>query len=200
MASGWKRAYVAISLILVLFAAWLGMVSVSLFLLYGFPIIFGLSGAFILARQGGAGTQPLAPAVTALRLYFAAHLIWSSVRYWFFTDLQPVIPFPVAQMFLGALDAMGVFPGIKAMEGVIGLMLLANRYVPLALVLEVPTSVTIFYLNTFITGTPHTLVSGPAELLVNVLLLLGYYGYYRPFLVARAEPAPPSFREERVQA
>jgi hypothetical protein len=174
-------------------AAYLGVATTtSTFMLYGFPIMVGIVGAALLARIEDAERPPLHHAITALRLYYGAHLLWSSLRYWF-TDMQPVIPHPVGGPFIELLTAMGVFPAIKAMEGLIGAMLLANRYVPLMLVLEMPTSVTIFYLNTIVTATPRTVITGPAELAVNALLLLGYFRYYQPFLVARAEPAPPRF-------
>ncbi len=186
---------VAIAIAL-LFSLWLSRVSgVSLLFLYGLPAVFGLTVAFITARKDQSGKAPISHWVTALRLYYAAHLIWSSVRYWT-TSMQPVIPDPIAGPFVESLGAMGIFPAIKTMEGLIGIMLLLNRYVPLALVLEMPTTVTIFYMNTFITATPHTVISGPAELAANCLLLLGYFQYYRPFLVAKADPAPPILKGE----
>jgi hypothetical protein len=63
--------------------------------------------------------------------------------------------------------------------------------VPLVLVLEVPISFNIFYLNVFITGAPRQLLTGPLELGVNCALLLAYFRYYQPFLRARAYAAPP---------
>jgi hypothetical protein len=45
-------------------------------------------------------------------------------------------------------------------------------------------------MNTFITHTPRTLLTGPLELLVNVILFLLYFGYYRGFLAFRAPLRP----------
>ncbi|MBN9517506.1 hypothetical protein J0H58_03150 [bacterium] len=131
----------------------------------------------------------------ALRIYYGLHLIWSSARFWFVGG-QPAIPHPIAGPFIESLTAMGMFPGIKAMEGIIGIVLLTNRYVPLMLVLEVPTSFTIFYLNVFITGAPRQLLTGPLELGVNCALMLAYFRYYQHFLLARAYAAPPRFLSE----
>jgi hypothetical protein len=86
---------------------------------------------------------------------------------------------------------MGLYPGIKALEGIVGIVLLTNRFVPLVLVLEVPISFNIFYLNVFITGAPRQLLTGPLELGVNCALLLAYFRYYEPFLRPRAYAAPP---------
>jgi hypothetical protein len=127
----------------------------------------------------------------ALRIYFGLHLIWSAARFWFMGG-QPVIPHPIGGPFIESLLAMGMFPGIKAMEGIVGILLLMNRFVPLILVLQMPTSFTIFYLNVFITGAPRQLITGPLELGVNCALLLAYFRYYQPFLVAKAYAAPPA--------
>jgi hypothetical protein len=161
------------------------------FIFFGFPMLAGVAGALILRRLDPKRTQ--ADHITdLLRIYWGLHLIWSSSRYWF-AGGQPAIPHPIGGPFIDSLIAMGLFPGIKAMEGVIGIFLVANRFVPLALVLEVPTSFTIFYLNVFITGAPRQLLTGPLELGANCALLLCYFRYYQPFLAAKAYAAPPRF-------
>src|SRR5690606_20796988 len=97
----------------------------------------GVAGSIALARVDPRRTT--ADHVTdALRIYWGLHLIWSSSRFWF-AGGQPVIDHPIGGPFIESLLAMGLFPAIKAMEGIIGIVLLTNRFVPLALVLEVPT-------------------------------------------------------------
>lgn len=161
------------------------------FIFFGLPILAGVAAALVLRRMDPKRTT--ADHLTdALRVYYGLHLIWSSARYWF-TDGQPAVPHPIGGPFIDSLVAMGMFPGIKTLEGIIGVLLVANRFVPLALVLEVPTSFTIFYLNVIIVGAPRQLLTGPLELGVNCILLLAYFRYYQPFLVARAVAAPPRF-------
>lgn len=161
------------------------------FIFFGFPLIAGVIGALVLRRLDPRRTT--ADHITdALRIYYGLHLIWSSSRFWF-AGGQPSIPDPIGGPFIDSLVAMGLFPGIKAMEGLLGIMLLANRFVPLMLVLEVPTSFTIFYLNVFITGAPRQLITGPVELGVNCALMLCYFRYYQHFLIPRAYAAPPRF-------
>lgn len=177
-------------------AIWLAFGSFGTFMFFGAPVLVGVASALVLRRLDPRRTT--ADHITdALRVYFGLHLIWSCYRYWF-DDGQPVIPHPIGGPFIESLLAMGVFPFIKAMEGVIGVMLLLNRFVPLVLVLQVPTSLTIFYLNTFITGSPRQLITGPLEIGVNAALLLAYFRYYQPFLTARAYAAPPPFMGESV--
>ncbi|MEX3640572.1 hypothetical protein AB3X90_41065, partial [Paraburkholderia sp. BR14427] len=68
----------------------------------------------------------------------------------------------------------------------LGILMLSNRFVLLAAIFEFPTSVSIFWINTFIVATPRQLFSGPQELLMNGILLLAYSGYmavcFRPTL------------------
>jgi hypothetical protein len=107
------------------------------YIFFGLPLVAGVVGALILRARDPQRSS--ADHITDIfRIYFGLHLVWTSVRFWM-TDLQPVIEHPVAGPFLGSLTAMGIFPGIKTLEGIVGVMLLANRYVPLMLVLEVPT-------------------------------------------------------------
>ncbi|MBC2778925.1 hypothetical protein [Parasphingopyxis marina] len=135
-------------------------------------------------------------AIMWLRLWFGVHLFYSGVRYFVEFQAQPQVPHPIGGPFIDSLYAMGLFPIIKVLEIVVGAGLLANRLVPMLLVLEMPVSAMIFYLNTLIVGTPRQLVSGPLELGVNIALLLCYFGYFRPMLVARAQPAPAWRRGE----
>ena len=161
------------------------------FMFFGFPIVAGIVGALVLRRLDPRRTNADHVA-DALRIYFGLHLIWSSSRFWL-EGTQPPIPDPIGGPFIASLTAMGLYPGIKAMEGIVGIVLLANRFVPLVLVLEVPISFNIFYLNVFITGAPRQLLTGPSELGVNCALLLAYFRYYEPFLRLRAYAAPPRF-------
>jgi hypothetical protein len=137
-------------------------------------------------------------AVDFLRIFFGAHLVWSGLRF-FFGDAQPVIPHPIAGPFIASLTAMGLFPGIKALEIIVGTLLLTKCFIPLALILQFPSTVTIFYMNTFITATSRTVVTGPLELAVHGLLLLSYFGYYRPMLAVNAEPLPAWSRRAAPQ-
>jgi len=159
------------------------------FIFFGIPMIAGVVGALVLRRLDPRRTTADHVA-DALRIYYGLHLIWSSSRYWF-AGGQPAIPHPIGGPFIDSLVAMGLFPGIKALEGLIGVVLLTNRFVPLMLVLEVPTSFTIFYLNVFITAAPRQLLTGPLELGVNCALMLCYFRYYQHFLIPRAYAAPP---------
>ena len=165
------------------------LLSFDSFLFFGLPLVAGVIVSAWHTRRDRA-TTTVEQAAIVLRIYMGGHLLWSCIRYWS-TDMQPVIHHPLGGPFVASLVAIGAFPMIKTLEGICGLMLLSNRFVPLALVLAVPTSATIFYLNTFVTARLSGVLTGPPELGVNVLLLLAYFGNFRPMLVARARVAPP---------
>jgi uncharacterized membrane protein YphA (DoxX/SURF4 family) len=69
-----------------------------------------------------------------------------------FLNFMPMPPHPgPAGEFLGALGASGyMFPLIKGIELVTGLLLLAGRYVPLALTLLAPVMVNILAFHLFL--------------------------------------------------
>ena len=122
-----------------------------------------------------------------VRVFFGAHLLYSSLRYFLVFEPQPVVP-GLGGQFVAALSAMGLFTFVKALEGVVGALLLCDLFVPLVLVVEVPISLNIFYLNFVVVGTPRQLFTGPQEIALNLFLLLAYGAYYRPAMAARARP------------
>jgi len=102
---------------------------------------------------------------------------------------------PMWQMAQPAADFMGAIIGtgylmilVKIVETSVGLLLLTNRYVPLALVLLSPIGVNIISFQLFL--DPSGI--GPAALVtvLDVYLLYVYRAYYRPLLTIRAAISP----------
>jgi uncharacterized membrane protein YphA (DoxX/SURF4 family) len=91
--------------------------------------------------------------------------------------------------FVGGLAATGYFfPLLKAVEVISGLLLLLNRFVPLALVMLAPIVVNILAFHAVL--APSGL---PLALLVLVLelgLARAYRASFAPLLRARTEPSP----------
>jgi hypothetical protein len=170
------------------------LLSFDSFVFFGLPMIAGL-GVALANTLRHPGYSTIEQGTDVLRVYMGGHLLWSCVRYWI-GDLQPTIDHPIGGPFVASLVAMDAFPAIKTLEGICGVALLANRFVPLALVLATPTSVTIFYLNTFVTARLSGILTGPPEVGVNLLLMLAYIDHYRPMLTARARVMRP--RQDRL--
>ena len=99
---------------------------------------------------------------------------------------QPPMSGPPAD-FAGALFATGyMFPLIKGTEVVASLMLLSNRYVPLALALLAPVVVNILAFHAFL--APAGLALPIFVLALEVFLARSYRGAFAPMLQARTEP------------
>jgi uncharacterized membrane protein YphA (DoxX/SURF4 family) len=92
---------------------------------------------------------------------------------------------PGAMAFGGALMATGyMFPLIKGTEVVAGMLLLANRFVPLALVLLAPVIVNIFLFSAFL--APSGIAMPIALVALQLFLAWTHRGAYRPLLAARS--------------
>jgi hypothetical protein len=101
------------------------------------------------------------------------------------------IPMPAppadAGAFLGALAKTGyMFPLIKLIEIGVGLMLLSNRFVPLALTLIAPIVVNIVAYHGFL--DPAGMVLPIVILGLNVFLAFAYRANYRGVLAIHATP------------
>jgi hypothetical protein len=120
-----------------------------------------------------------------------------------FLGFLPAQPAPTAEggAFLGALAATGyMFPLIKGTEVIAGLLLLGNRYVPLALTLLAPVIVNIVAFHGLLSpglGLPLVVLS------LALYLAWSYRDAYRGVLNAHARPAAlraPSPRRELASA
>jgi len=121
-----------------------------------------------------------------LRLYFGAHLLFSGIRY-AATGYVPEIP-GIGGEWVQANANIYLYQMIKYLEIVTGAMIFFNRFTLLGLILEMPATVNIFWLNTFIVATPRQLFTGPQELFMNGVLLLAYSGWMVAVLRPKLEP------------
>ncbi|HUR56416.1 MAG TPA: DoxX family membrane protein [Opitutaceae bacterium] len=101
----------------------------------------------------------------------------------------PKDPPPGAAMdFAMAMMKTGYFfKLVKGTEVLCGLLLLANRFVPLALVLLAPVVVNIVAFHVFL--APSTAAMAIVILGIELYLAWVYRAYYRPLLAARTTPS-----------
>ncbi|MCC6480870.1 MAG: hypothetical protein IT554_00445 [Sphingomonadaceae bacterium] len=139
-------------------------------------------------RHSGQATWFLV--VTWWRIAFATHLLYSGIAYasvgWVPMDMTKGT-IGIGD-FLNQLNAIGLYSWVKYFEIFTGLFLLTNRAVPLVLVLHMPITMMIAYLNLVVHPVGRELYTGPQELGFHIPLLVAYGGYYAPFLRWRAEP------------
>lgn len=98
--------------------------------------------------------------------------------------LSPIGP------FMGELLATGIYDVVKLVELAVGICLLANRFVPLAALVELPISIVIAWLCFFVDGSPNIVFSGAREIGFNLIILAFYGRYFVPLLNPWAKRAP----------
>ena len=137
-----------------------------------------------------ANSLPWRHLILFLRLWFGAHLMYSGLAYvltgWVPTAMSSAAP--GAGTVMVVLADVGLYQPVKYLELINGLLLVTNIAVPLALVVELPLTIFISYLNLVVEGAGRQLFTGPQELFLNISLLLAYGGYYARFLCLRASP------------
>lgn len=134
-------------------------------------------------------------ATAARILQGAAFLTFGLNGFFHFLPMPP--PPPAAGAFFGALFATGyMLPLIKGTEVVTAVMLLSNRFVPLALALIAPIIVNILAFHAFLAPAGIAL---PLVLLATELVIAySYRDAFRSMLRARVTPTA-SDEERQVQ-
>jgi uncharacterized membrane protein YphA (DoxX/SURF4 family) len=102
---------------------------------------------------------------------------------------QPKSPMPeAAAAFAGALMQTGyMFPLVMGTQLFAGVLLLFNRFVPLALALLAPILVGIITFHIFL--APASIGPGVAVVVLELYLAWAYRDAYRPMLAMRVTPA-----------
>ncbi len=95
-----------------------------------------------------------------LRLYFAIHYLASGLNFVIFNFVPDFSHAGRVGPYLHAMADIGFYQVIKYLEVVLGTMLLFNLAVPLALIVMAGVSVTIIYLNLFISPRPGSCSRG----------------------------------------
>jgi len=128
----------------------------------------------------------------AVRILFGALFAFSGFTGLFGLGSQSMEGMPAeAVAFATALGESGfIMPVSKAVELVAGIMLLANRFAPLALALLAPLVVGIFGFHLLL--APEGFIMGAVLALAEVYLAWAYRDAFRPMLTWRHSQAMPS--------
>lgn len=132
--------------------------------------------------------------VAVLRILFGVWNLFFGIV--FFTDFpieQPMGHGDVTPYLNQTLIDTGLFPVVKVIEIIVGLLLIFNRAVPFALCVYFPITVVIFIVNMFMEDFgwfgPFIAVVYAA---VHLFLFWVYRRYYLPMLAWRASPQGPA--------
>lgn len=130
--------------------------------------------------------------VTWIRLLFGLHLVYSGGAYVLFGYLPPIWGDATSHVgrFHMSLDELGLYPIVKYIELILGVLVLSNRFVPLAAAAELPITVIISYINIFVQGPIEYrhLFTGTQELFLNATVLLAYGAYFRTLFYPQTRP------------
>lgn len=136
--------------------------------------------------------------LTLLRGFLGLFLVVNGLNFWF--HWLPIDP-PASEAANRLMDGLvfsGLFEVVKFVELGAGLMLLANRFVPLALVLMLPLTAVIVYVDMVLIGSPQTWIYGLLLALPQGILLLAYLPSYLCLAAMRATPRTTSLAELRA--
>lgn len=123
----------------------------------------------------------------AARLIFGLWFFAAGVEYSLPWDLQPLGEVPAARDFTLALIDSGVFAVVKILEAVIGLCILANRWVLPAALAALPLTFVISWWNVVLEGTTVPILFGIVTPLFNAVLLWPFRHLLCPMLAAKPE-------------
>jgi uncharacterized membrane protein YphA (DoxX/SURF4 family) len=100
---------------------------------------------------------------------------------------QPKTLPPGVAAFMGAMMQTGYFlPMVFATQLLVGILLLLNCFVPLALALIAPVVVNIILFHLFL--QPSTIAPGVVVLVLEIYLAYSYRACFRPMLGCKASP------------
>ena len=122
----------------------------------------------------------------AAQFFFGGWFLFHGLNHWLQFFVQPAGSGQGMHDLISVLIDSGMFNVVKAIEVVAGVMLLANRFVPLAIVIAFPVTVVISYMN-FTMGDRFGVFVGCVSILLNVAMAIGYLDRYLPMLVYDAE-------------
>lgn len=135
-------------------------------------------------------------AVYCVQFFFGGWFFLHGLNHWFHFFPQPPGSSPQGAALIGALIESGMFDLIKAAEVVTGAMMLANRFVPLAVVLAAPVGIGIAAFDHATNGDAFGTGTAIAIMLMLGLMALGHLDRFLPMLVAnQGEPSLKGWRQ-----
>lgn len=136
-------------------------------------------------EQGAGAARIWSLVVYAAQFFFGGWFLAHGLNHWLEFFPRPSGSSPISRELIGALNHSGIFVIVKALEVLTGVMLLANRAVPLAGVLAMPVSLSIAHLNIVANADTFGMVVGVIIIGLNGLVLLGHLDRFLPMLAVR---------------
>jgi hypothetical protein len=128
-------------------------------------------------------------AIVLIRLYLGAWMLLNGLNHFVALFPQPMGGPDRSSQLLVTLIETGLFTLVKSTEIAVGVMLLLDLFVPLALVVAMPVSVVVWYNHAILVGRPFDFSMGIGCLIWNLVLLVAYLPYFLPLFQMRAAGA-----------
>jgi uncharacterized membrane protein YphA (DoxX/SURF4 family) len=119
------------------------------------------------------------------QLFFGGWFLAHGLNHWLEFFPRPSGSSPISKELIGALNHSGIFIIVKAIEVITGILLLANRAVPLAAVVAMPVTLSVAHLNIVANADSFGMVVGLIAIALNGLVLLGHLDRFLPMLAWR---------------
>ena len=129
------------------------------------------------------GSRGFTILVYCMQFFFGGWFFVHGLNHWFHFFPQPPGSSPAGAGLITALIESGMFDLIKGMEVLTGAMLLANRFVPLAIVLAFPVGIGIAAFDHSTNGDWFGTGTAIVIMLMLVLMALSHLDRFLPMLV-----------------
>lgn len=134
--------------------------------------------------------------VYALQFFFGAWFVAHGLNQWLDFFPRPKGSSPIARDLIMAMNAAGLFDFIKIVEVITGVLLLANRFVPLAIVGAFPVALSIAHLNIMSNPDPMSKAVGVIIMIIISVIALGYLDRFLPMLTFNSgDPSDRGLRQ-----
>ncbi len=121
--------------------------------------------------------------VYCVQFFFGGWFLVHGLNNWFSFFPQPPGSSPAGAGLIGAMIESGMFDLVKGMEVVSGALLLANRFVPLAIVLAFPVGVGIAFFDHATNGDWFGTGTAVAIIIMLCLMAISHLDRFLPMLV-----------------
>jgi hypothetical protein len=125
-------------------------------------------------------------AVLAVQTFFGAWYLLHGFNYYVEFVQQPPGSATLSRQLISALIATGLFDLVKIAEIVFGVLLLANRFVPLSVLGSLPINAIIIWINLILKADLDGIFVGTVIMLIHGFLVLAYFPYFKSSLAYRS--------------
>jgi uncharacterized membrane protein YphA (DoxX/SURF4 family) len=129
------------------------------------------------------GTHWFTIMVYAIQFFFGGWFLAHGLNHFLEYFPRPTGSSPLSRELITALNHSGLFVIVKIIEIITGVMLLLNRWVPLAAVMAFPVSFSIAHLNFVANGDAFSIGVSICIIAFNGMIALGHLDKFLPMLV-----------------